>query len=691
MKPPPLLLGAALVFWGWQSGLFLPGLVMGLLIESSRLVHARWDLSEEDFSRIWIFCALLLLAATVFAFASNEGPASFTGMFSHPNLRTERNAGLSTAKTMASIIRWLPMIFFLFVAAQTFSTREGVPLQVISLIMRRRWKKARQLGQPLPYARSVNISYPYFALCLAAGAVHQAQDNSYYWGFCLLVSWALWAQRPWRYGIGVWAAALSMAILLGYYGQGGIGRLQRYVDTLNPSWLSSFSHRGFDASQSRTAMGQIGRIKASSKIVIRVEPKGQGHVPTLLREASYRAYKAEVWYAGNSRNDFENVLAETNQTTWRLLRDKSNATDRVNIACYLPGGKGLLPLPEGSARLDHCQAYLLQKNSAGAVFADGPGLLMFDASYGPGQTIDSPPDPKDDVYVPPREVEGLRQVLTDLHLQEKDSQAVATLQAFFASNFTYSTWQEQKARRDPNQTALARFLLSDRKGHCEYFASATVLLLRQLNIPARYAVGYAVHENSGRKYVVRQRDAHAWCLVWNEAKQFWEDLDTTPASWVVEEGRSASNWQFLSDVWSRFWFELAKVRWGQTHLRQYILWALVPVLALLLYQIIFRARRQRRSKKQGAEDYLAWPGLDSEFYLLEKALVRRGLNREPGEPLSSWLLRASNDPGLARLRDQLLQLLQLHYRYRFDPHGLSVNERGALNRQAKDCLNVLSA
>ena len=62
---------------------------------------------------------------------------------------------------------------------------------------------------------------------------------------------------------------------------------------------------------------------------------------------------------------------------------------------------------------------------------------------------------------------------------------------------------------------MSRFLLRTRSGHCEYFATATVLLLRQLGIPARYAVGYAVHEATGRKYVVRQRDAHAWCLVWN--------------------------------------------------------------------------------------------------------------------------------------------------------------------------------
>ena len=65
------------------------------------------------------------------------------------------------------------MIFFLFIGAQIFSSREKVPLHTISTIVRRRWKKAQRLGQPW-LDRSVNISYAYFALCLLGAA---AQDG----------------------------------------------------------------------------------------------------------------------------------------------------------------------------------------------------------------------------------------------------------------------------------------------------------------------------------------------------------------------------------------------------------------------------------------------------------------------------------------------------------------------------------
>jgi hypothetical protein len=145
--------------------------------------------------------------------------------------------------------------------------------------------------------------------------------------------------------------------------------------------------------------------------------------------------------------------------------------------------------------------------------------------------------------------------------------------------------------------------------------------------------------------------------------------------------------QLLADCWSRVVFEFAKFRWGQTHLRQYFLWALLPVLALLLYQIIFHSRRRRRIRSQGAPGAaILWPGLDSEFYQVERRLAERGARRQPSEPLTGWLQRAMTDPGLTELRDRLRVLLRLHYRYRFDPQGLSQADREALRREATGCL-----
>ena len=160
MKTPSLLLGAALLFWGWQTGHLIEGAVMAAVLEGAQLGKTRWDFTDQDFRRIWTFCALLLFAAALFAFTSTGGPGEFRGFFENPNPGTGRGASNASARTIVSLVRWLPMIFFLFLAAQAYSSREGIPPETISVIMRLRWQRARKFGQPLPEARGVNVSYP---------------------------------------------------------------------------------------------------------------------------------------------------------------------------------------------------------------------------------------------------------------------------------------------------------------------------------------------------------------------------------------------------------------------------------------------------------------------------------------------------------------------------------------------------
>jgi hypothetical protein len=668
------------------------GAVMAVALEGARFVKARWELSDEDFSRIWTFCSLLFLSAAVYAFTANEGPAHFRDLFQNSNVTAQRHAGDTSARTAAAMIRWLPMIFFLFVAAQAFSSRAEIPLHAISLILMRRWKRAKKLGRPLPAPRLVNVAYPYVALCLFAASVHADENDTYFWGLCVLLAWGLWPMRSRRIGIATWAGAMVLTIVLGYFGQLGIGQLARYVENLDPRWLLSFMYHRTDPARSSTSIGQLGRIKTSGKIVIRLEPKNDSAPPAYLRETSYRVFISPIWYVGKSREDFTTISHETNETEYVLLPGKTNAA-AVNIATSLEGRSqqsgnplGLLPLPEGSGRLENLPVYLLWKNNTGAVLAEGPGLVVFDALYGPGATIDSEPD-INDFSIPTNEIPALDQVTAELQLNGQDRKhALRTINGFFQNKFTYRAWQEGGDVTSTNDTPLSRFLLRSRSGHCEYFATATVLLLRRLQIPARYAVGFFVHEASGRRYVVRLRDAHAWCLVWDAGTKTWQNFDTTPASWVEEESKRASPLQWLSDCWSWVEFEFKKLRMDNGHLREYLLLALAPVLALLLYQIVRKRRRQNSRKEAERGMAAAWPGLDSDFYQVERKLAERGIVRQPNEPVSDWLQRAVAGVPLRDLNEPLQELLRLHYRYRFDPRGLTRAGREELRRKAKACL-----
>ena len=700
LKAPPLLLGAVLLFWGWQSGLPWVGAALGIVLESARLIKMRWDFSDADFRRILTFCTLFAFAATLYVFAaSQEARGGFHGAAN----RVGYAMAISTLKTSTTFFQWLPIFLFLFVAAQTFSTREKIPLTAISIISRWRSRQDQKRGDA-PGDRSVNVSYPYFIVCLFSAGIHAGEAGaSFFWGQCVLIFWALWRFRSRRVGIAVWALALAGVLGFGYLGQFGIGQLQQFNGGYLSNLLAHFMRQFTDPMQTTTAIGQIGELKLSGQIVIRLQTK-KGESPLVyLREASYRGYNSQNqrWNAGSPLSEFNDIInsisPETNQTTWILPTGKTN-TASVNIACYLYGGKALLPLPSGSGRLENLNAYVLHHNSEGAVLAEGPGLVIFDALYGPGATIDAAPDDNLtatnlDYLVPTNEIPALDSVISEMNISgTNEEQKLLAVQNFFAGKFTYSLWQGPDKLATTNETSLTRFLLTSRSGHCEYFATATVLLLREMGIPARYAVGYAVHEPSHHGYVVRERDAHAWCLVWNGRTRNWEDFDTTPGSWIGIEGKRASFMEWFSDLWSWAGFQISKFRWGQSNLREYILWALIPVLVALLAQIIFRRGRRRRSQPKTGKSAAAifWPGLDSEFYLLERKLAARGVARQPSEPLSGWLSRALDDPALADLRTPLRELLRLHYAYRFDPRGLSDAEREALTREAKTCLDTLS-
>ena len=84
-------------------------------------------------------------------------------------------------------------------------------------------------------------------------------------------------------------------------------------------------------------------------------------------------------------------------------------------------------------------------------------------------------------------------------------------------------------RTDP----IEYFLGENRKGYCVHFASAGVLILRQLGVPARYVSGYVVHTNqftpSGSSYVASVKDegAHAWAEIWLD-NVGWVPVEMTP-------------------------------------------------------------------------------------------------------------------------------------------------------------------
>ena len=108
-----------------------------------------------------------------------------------------------------------------------------------------------------------------------------------------------------------------------------------------------------------------------------------------------------------------------------------------------------------------------------------------------------------------------------------DAQAIVgeLLSMFRKQPFEYTMQPPRLA-----ENAVDEFLFDTRKGFCEHYASAFVVVMRAAGVPARVVTGYQGGEFNpyGGYLIVRQSDAHAWSEVWIDGRG-WTRVDPTAA------------------------------------------------------------------------------------------------------------------------------------------------------------------
>ncbi len=110
---------------------------------------------------------------------------------------------------------------------------------------------------------------------------------------------------------------------------------------------------------------------------------------------------------------------------------------------------------------------------------------------------------------------------------------VTAIESWMARNYEYST---ESPVPPLGQDAVDHFLFETDVGFCEQFASATIVMLRALGIPARMVAGYAVGNRNPFTgyYEIKNSDAHTWIDVWFP-KFGWYEFDPTFAIPPAEE------------------------------------------------------------------------------------------------------------------------------------------------------------
>ncbi len=121
----------------------------------------------------------------------------------------------------------------------------------------------------------------------------------------------------------------------------------------------------------------------------------------------------------------------------------------------------------------------------------------------------------------------------------------ALVKARLEQEYTYSLELEELA---PGQDPVEYFLGTSKEGYCVHFASAAVMILREMGVPARYTSGYLVTNNKIRRqdgmyaFSVKDSASHAWVEIYLE-EYGWMPWDVTPGYNNMDDVQSESEHQ----------------------------------------------------------------------------------------------------------------------------------------------------
>jgi transglutaminase-like putative cysteine protease len=127
----------------------------------------------------------------------------------------------------------------------------------------------------------------------------------------------------------------------------------------------------------------------------------------------------------------------------------------------------------------------------------------------------------------------------------------AKIELYLKTHYRYTLDLTGPRSADP----LAYFLFTRRAGHCEYFAAAMTVMVRDLGVPARYVGGFLPGEYNdvGGDWIVRASDAHVWVEVFFPGYG-WITFDPTPPG----NDQHGGLLERISMYWD--WFQFA---WGE--------------------------------------------------------------------------------------------------------------------------------
>jgi len=159
------------------------------------------------------------------------------------------------------------------------------------------------------------------------------------------------------------------------------------------------------------------------------------------------------------------------------------------------------------------------------------------------------------------------------------------IEVYLRANYPY----DLEVPAPPEGRDVADYFLFDlKKGYCDYYATAMVVLARSSGLPARFVSGYSpgAYDAPNAQYIVRELNAHSW------AEVYFPDIgwvEFEPTASLPEIERTTASLPMSSDRGDE---ETASELLTRFRLERILLWS-SPMLALFIFAILYFAFIER--------------------------------------------------------------------------------------------------
>ncbi len=266
--------------------------------------------------------------------------------------------------------------------------------------------------------------------------------------------------------------------------------------------------------------------------------------------------------------------------------------------------------------------------------------------------------------------------------------SIQIVEAYFTRNFRYRLG----LRMSPNPDPLIDFM-TRKEGACTLFASAATLMFRGRGIPSRVIGGYVCSEWNPwlERWVVREREGHAWVEVFDRSSGKWLVADPTPSNgnpaMFKKPGKSRWVLDVLGASWKRALYFLRNANFlvvladlGEDLFL--FLWQMIAsipgVVVMSGFSVLWWLRLRHRRPKLNSEARLRREMTRTMTHIARRAAPSH-LRRRVFETWPAWYRRVRPELAAAH-SDALLELLESYQSLRYSAKLDTAAARAWLNQ-----------